>query len=236
MECLYKGITPFTYSSKIVVVADGSLHTPILLRRSGLKNKHIGRHLRLHPTVFIQGFYDQQQQEQRKENDTPLETAISHVADKTCNGHRGAWIQVPTLSPALASVLYPWRGALLHKQTMAKFQHSVPLAITASDRHSENSVKEDHEHNDNPLIQSALAKLDESTLVHGLIRAFRILAVTGARELHHSQLAIEPFRFDATVTDGLEAVKDTKFNAWLDRVRQVGIPDTVLSMHQMGTW
>ncbi|KAI8344519.1 hypothetical protein BC941DRAFT_11466 [Chlamydoabsidia padenii] len=227
VECLYKGITPLTYTSRIVVVASGSLRTPDILRRSGLKNKHLGRHLRLHPTVFVQGFYDEPQADDQQENE-PLVTAISHVSDKTCSGHRGSWIQVPSLSPALASVIYPWRGALQHKQVMAKFRHAVPLAVMASDRHSVNSVRGDG-------IHSTLAKLDETTLINGLIRAFRILAVTGAKELHHSQLDIEPFRFDNDMVNGLEAVKDDKFNAWLDRVRQIGIPDTVLSMHQMGT-
>jgi len=40
---------------RCVVVAGGSLQTPQLLRRSGLKNKHIGRHLHLHPAMLIWG-------------------------------------------------------------------------------------------------------------------------------------------------------------------------------------
>ena len=35
----------------VVVVACGSLHTPILLRKSGLGTSHVGRHLTLHPGV-----------------------------------------------------------------------------------------------------------------------------------------------------------------------------------------
>ncbi|MGL1437427.1 GMC family oxidoreductase N-terminal domain-containing protein, partial [Vibrio parahaemolyticus] len=41
----------FEVRAKLVVVACGSMHTPLLLRQSGLGSQHIGRHLTLHPAV-----------------------------------------------------------------------------------------------------------------------------------------------------------------------------------------
>jgi len=41
-------------------VACGSMHTPILLRKSGLSSVHIGRHLTLHPAVRIGALFDEQ--------------------------------------------------------------------------------------------------------------------------------------------------------------------------------
>src|SRR5436305_11401913 len=35
--------------ARAVIVASGAIHTPALLKRSGLQNPNIGRHLRLHP-------------------------------------------------------------------------------------------------------------------------------------------------------------------------------------------
>ena len=52
------GVT-FEVRAKVVVVACGSMHTPILLRRSGLDSKHIGRHLTLHPGVRIGALFDE---------------------------------------------------------------------------------------------------------------------------------------------------------------------------------
>lgn len=50
---------PFEVRAKVVVVACGSMHTPLLLRRSGLDSRHIGRHLTLHPAVRIGGLFDE---------------------------------------------------------------------------------------------------------------------------------------------------------------------------------
>jgi choline dehydrogenase-like flavoprotein len=50
---------PFEIRAKVVVVACGSLHTPLLLRRSGLDGRHIGRHLTLHPTFRIGALFDE---------------------------------------------------------------------------------------------------------------------------------------------------------------------------------
>jgi choline dehydrogenase-like flavoprotein len=51
---------PFEIRAKVVVVACGALHTPILLRRSGLDTKHIGRHLTLHPAFRIGALFDEE--------------------------------------------------------------------------------------------------------------------------------------------------------------------------------
>jgi choline dehydrogenase-like flavoprotein len=51
---------PFAIRAKLVVVACGSLHTPILLRNSGLDAKDIGRHLTLHPAFRVSALFDEQ--------------------------------------------------------------------------------------------------------------------------------------------------------------------------------
>lgn len=215
VECLSQATIPCTYTAKIVVAAAGSLHTPTLLRRSGLKNKHIGRHLKLHPTSFVHGYYPN--------HTSDMEGPVASVVTPG--------IHVAAVPPALAATLLPWRGALAHKQTMAKVSQMVPLAISIPDsEHEQAAVLDD--------VVYTLTKNDETTLVQGIIRACRILAITGATEVYISQLAIEPFRFDPSLFPGggVDAVKDGAFIKWLDKVRAHGLKDGVFSMHQMGTW
>ncbi len=50
---------PFEVRAKIVVVACGSMHTPVLLKNSGLGGHNIGRHLTLHPAVRVGALFDE---------------------------------------------------------------------------------------------------------------------------------------------------------------------------------
>ena len=47
-----------TVRSRAVVAACGALHTPALLRRSGLDNANIGKHLKLHPATVVMARYE----------------------------------------------------------------------------------------------------------------------------------------------------------------------------------
>jgi choline dehydrogenase-like flavoprotein len=51
---------PFEVRAKVVIVACGALHTPVLLRRSGMDGKHIGRHLTLHPGFRVAALFDEE--------------------------------------------------------------------------------------------------------------------------------------------------------------------------------
>jgi choline dehydrogenase-like flavoprotein len=48
----------FDVRARVVVIACGSLHTPILLRNSGLGTSHVGRHLTLHPAFRVGALFD----------------------------------------------------------------------------------------------------------------------------------------------------------------------------------
>jgi choline dehydrogenase-like flavoprotein len=50
---------PFEIRARTVVVACGALHTPILLMKSGLRSKHLGRNLTLHPSFRVGALFDE---------------------------------------------------------------------------------------------------------------------------------------------------------------------------------
>jgi choline dehydrogenase-like flavoprotein len=50
---------PFEITAKAVVVAGGALHTPVLLRRSGVGGAHLGQGLSLHPSVRVYALFDE---------------------------------------------------------------------------------------------------------------------------------------------------------------------------------
>jgi len=48
-----------TVKAKKVIVCAGTLHSPLLLKRSGLTNPNIGRNLHLHPVTFLGARFDE---------------------------------------------------------------------------------------------------------------------------------------------------------------------------------
>ena len=51
---------PFEVRAKMVIVACGSLHTPLLLRKSGLDARDIGKCLTLHPAFRVSAIFDEE--------------------------------------------------------------------------------------------------------------------------------------------------------------------------------
>jgi len=49
-----------TIKANKVVVSAGSIHSPALLQRSGLKNKNIGKNLFLHPVSYVFGKFEEE--------------------------------------------------------------------------------------------------------------------------------------------------------------------------------
>ncbi|CAO3592279.1 unnamed protein product [Absidia cylindrospora] len=89
--------------SDTVVCAAGSLQTPGVLQRSGLKNKFIGRHLRLHPCAITYGYFN-----------TPVDTfegsimtSVSNVAENLDGEGYGCKLEVPSTPASSYSTLYP---------------------------------------------------------------------------------------------------------------------------------
>jgi choline dehydrogenase-like flavoprotein len=48
----------FRVRAPVVVAACGTLHTPLLLRASGVRSPHLGRHITLHPAVRVAALFD----------------------------------------------------------------------------------------------------------------------------------------------------------------------------------
>ncbi|KAI8069896.1 GMC oxidoreductase-domain-containing protein [Gongronella butleri] len=227
VSCVKEGQT-IDFEAKVVVVSAGSLNSPNVLRRSGLKNKNIGRHLRVHPATIVQGLYEEDQTQDMYDGHIMTIAVESDSPDD----HYGAKIEVPAIAPGLGSVAVPWQGALHHKQTMVKYRHSVPLVVIGRDLDSVNRVYEEKDHR--VVVEAQLSKHDEKVLAKATIEAFKILAATGAKELQHSQFGVPCFTFDKDVTPD-KAVEQPDFQAWLKKIERYGFKDGYFTAHQLGS-
>jgi choline dehydrogenase-like flavoprotein len=77
--------------ARAVVAAAGALQTPVLLKRSGLTNRNVGRHLKLHPVMLAWGLVDEE-----------VGDGVQHRGRAACQALRGL-VQV-TAQPGQAGV------------------------------------------------------------------------------------------------------------------------------------
>ncbi len=178
-----------TVRARAVVVAAGAIHTPALLRRSGLGNRNIGRHLRLHPVTGVAGVFD--------EEIRPWEGVMQAVySDQLADLHAGYGIKLESapLHPSVLSIYIPWRGATHHAGIMSRLAHLVPIGLLLRDT-SEGEVRVGRD--GEPVVRYRLNDLDVGHLRIGLAGAAAVLEAAGATcvfSAHKDWVSYEPGR------------------------------------------
>ncbi|MVU81851.1 FAD-dependent oxidoreductase [Nocardia sp. ET3-3] len=180
--------TEITVRAKAVVVAAGAIQTPALLRRSGLRNKNIGRYLRLHPAAAVFGVFD----EEIRPWEGALQSRISrHHANLDGKGYGVIYETGPT-HPGLATGFMSWRGADAHRAAMLDFARSNAIGIITRDR-DPGTVSIDG--SGEPIVKYRLSDYDAAHLHTGIVGAARILEAAGARRIfsgHQAGVSYEP--------------------------------------------
>ncbi|KAI4314603.1 hypothetical protein L6164_027492 [Bauhinia variegata] len=186
-EFEYKGAKDIcVVESKVTIVACGALCTPALLKRSGLKNENMEKHLRLHPVTMAWGYFpdgpssDVWPEQQKKSYQGGIMTAMSPVVAEFEKSGYGAVIQTPALHPGMFSILMPWVNGTDIKDRMRKFSRTAHIFALARDQGS-GFVKSP------TSISYQMKEVDQENLKKGLEKVLRILAAAGAEEIgtHH---------------------------------------------------
>lgn len=163
-------------TAKRVVVSCGSIGTPGLLLRSGLKNRNIGRHLRLHPVTTVSGIFPGQP---IKPFQGSIMTVISNEVANRQESHYGARLEVPAIHPSMLATLLPWTSASEHKRLMSQFEHTATFIVLTRDRDSKGRVYIDGE--GQSRIDWSLSKFDSESLLQGLEAGIRVMIAAGAQ-------------------------------------------------------
>jgi choline dehydrogenase-like flavoprotein len=168
-----------TIRSRAVIVSSGAIHTPALLKRSGLQNPNIGRHLKLHPATAVWGIFD----EELKTWEGVMQALYS---DQHRDLHDGYGLKYETAAnhPHLFIPFAPWRGQREHFRLMQGLSGSVPIGVLLRDRDGgEVRVGRDGE----PVVRYALSPFDTAHLRTGIEGAAQILEASGAQRVFSSQ-------------------------------------------------
>jgi choline dehydrogenase-like flavoprotein len=176
-----------TVRARAVVAACGAVHTPALLRRSGLSNPNIGKHLKLHPATVVWGVFD----EEVKPWEGTMQALYSDQ-HRHLDGGYGVKYETAAIHPSLLVTFSPWRGAAGHLRIMEGLAHSVPVGVLLRDRDGgEVKVGRDGQ----PFVEYALSAYDTRHVRAGVDGAAQILEAAGARRIfssHSREVAYAP--------------------------------------------
>jgi choline dehydrogenase-like flavoprotein len=176
--------------ARAVVSACGALNTPALLKRSGLANANIGKHLRLHPATPCWGLFDE-----RLDPWTGAMQALYSDQHRDLDGHGyGVKYETAPTHPSLLVSFAPWKSGAHHAELMQGLSHTGVVGVLLRDRDGgEVRVGRDGE----PVVKYRLSAHDEGHVRRGVEGAAEILEAAGARRIYSSQsrfISYEPGR------------------------------------------
>lgn len=176
-----------TVRSRAVIAAGGAIQTPALLKRSGLTNPNVGRHLRLHPATAVVGVYDEEVR--------PWEGTLQALYSdrhRQLDGGYGLKYETAAGHPHLAIPFVPWRDARQHFGLMQALAHMVTFGVLLRDRDGgEVRIDGDGE----PLVRYRLSGYDARHLRIGIDGAAQMHEAAGARRVltsHSSLVSYDP--------------------------------------------
>jgi long-chain-alcohol oxidase len=179
VEAVTDGGHRLTVRARAVVSACGALHTPALLKRSGLTNPNVGRHLKVHPVTAVWGIYDDEVR--------PWEGTMQALySDRHRNLHDGYGLKYETAAghPSLNVGYMPWRGAHEHYLLMQAMSHTCVFGILLRDRDGgEVRIDRDGE----PVVRYRLSDYDRRHLRVGIEGAAEMHEAAGAQRIFSSQ-------------------------------------------------
>jgi len=216
-----------------VIISSGTLGTPLILHRSGIKNSHVGAHLRLHPVITLGAVFDT---DVRPWEGSILTSVVNDYENLDGHGH-GVKLEATNMIPSLWMPGLAWYDPLQYKISCAKMRRSVGYISLARDT-GEGRVYADASDSHRARIAYTVSKKDRAHIAIGLEGLAKIMHVSGAREIFISLPTVPPF---VRSEDSSSDLNDSAFQDWLKthiRPLQSGkMPASAqfASAHQMGT-
>ncbi|KAK0658213.1 Long-chain-alcohol oxidase FAO2 [Lasiodiplodia hormozganensis] len=218
--------------AKRVVVAGGTMQSPLLLLRSGLKNPNIGRNLHLHPVSFVGAVH--------KERTNPWEggilTAVVNEFENIDGKGHGPKLEAVNMMPSVWLTIAPWIGGLEYKDFVPRMKHMVGYISLARDRDTGRVYPD-------PIdgrcrVSYPLSWFDRKSILEGVIGLAKLQYAAGASEIITTVSGCPSFKRIETGEEDVEGINNKRFQEWLKEIRRVNLPhpETLfMSAHQMGT-
>ncbi|KAI9673775.1 MAG: hypothetical protein M1829_004012 [Trizodia sp. TS-e1964] len=227
-----------TIKAKRVIVSAGTLYSPLILKRSGIKNPQIGRNLHLHPVQVLLASYKEKINPWEGSILTTLCTSFENLDGR---GH-GVKLENMVMIPSWATLLLPWTGGLDYKMQALKLANMAGFLCLTRDRDTGRVYPDPM--NGEPRVEYYTSDFDRRHCLEGTIALAKIAYITGAEEVHATgcpglpAFKREPVSPDSGNEAGDLGINDPAFQDWLTLLQKTGnfSPEARFgSAHQMGT-
>ena len=169
---------------KLVVVAGGALHTPLLLMANGLAKAsgQAGRNLSVHPAVSVSALFDEEVYAWRG-------TMQSYYVDDFAESD-GLLFEVTSLLPGVAAATLPGVGAAV-KESLARGNRLASVGLFVSDT-SRGRVMSLPGVRGYPAVVYNLNRHDATRLVRGIAIASEVFLEAGAKAVYSGLRGAHP--------------------------------------------
>lgn len=204
----------------VVIAACGSINTPALLLRSGLRGPRIGRGLRLHPASAVAGIFPQ-----RVEPWTgSLQTRYSDQFASLDGGY-GVKFETAPMHFALPASGFGWESSRRHREDIGRLAHTSIFGLLLRDRDAGRVTIGPH---GGPRVHYELSRFDEAHVRRAIVGGAEALAAAGATEIF--TLQTPPVRARPGTTGWLSRFAHEADARGYRRCRM-----SYISFHQMAT-
>lgn len=215
--------------AKKVILSAGSMWSPTLLRKSGLKNPQIGKNLYMHPVNTLSAIFPSVV---KPWEGAPLTTVVSSFEDLDKHGH-GVKIEATCMLPTYSLILHNWNNGAQFKFFSTKYKHLNTYICIVRDRDPGSVIPDPA--SGKPRIRYTVSDFDGAHAMRGVIETAKILLVEGAKEILVNQFGTPSY---IPRDDEPRDITFPRFVAWLKEIEKLGnkAPDAVyMCAHQMGS-
>ncbi|KAF2621453.1 long-chain fatty alcohol dehydrogenase [Macroventuria anomochaeta] len=218
--------------AKRVIASAGTMQSPLLLLRSGLKNPQIGRNLYVHPVTLLGAIH---QEEIKPWEGAILTSVVGEYENLDGRGH-GAKLEATNMIPSSWLIWLDWKGGLQYKLDAARMKHMAGYISICKDRDTGRVYPDPVD--GRVRFSYTPSKFDKKHIMQGLLALAKIQYVNGASEIFTAIPGVSVFKRDSGLPATGDGINDERFQAWLDEVQTTGFPrpeSLFISAHQMGT-
>ncbi|GAW25729.1 putative long chain fatty alcohol oxidase [Rosellinia necatrix] len=237
--------------AKEVIVSCGTLQSPLLLMRSGLKNNQIGKNLYLHPASSVRAAFDKDIKGWEGGIITSVCTTFENLDGK---GH-GAKLETSNMLPYVLLYNHPYESGLQWKTDALRARQMNNFISIVRDRDTGRVYPDPHD--GSPRVAYTTSAFDRAHSLAGIVALAKLCYIQGATEIWSGVPGIPSFKrrapnsgpVDAKTNQGEgqeegeeegfdQGINDPDFSAWIKLIEKTGLNSplaTFACAHQMGS-